>query len=70
MINVTVNDRKENEYPKLMGSVSTGLVVLFNKRSCGTCVYGDNEHKVGDYREDWIMENFVDYNFELTLQNA
>lgn len=59
------------EYPKLRNLGK--LIVLFNSLERGTVLNvpsdGMCSYKVGDYRTDWIHQNFSDFSLSITLAN-
>ena len=62
------------EFPKLMISIETGLIVLATGCSgfkyVGTVVYRDtNKCCIGEHSKEWSKERFEDYNGLITLSN-
>ena len=66
-IKIKVNRKpaKNFTYPKLMIHECSGMIVLFTSHQTGTVM----NSRIGEYREDWIVENFYDYNDNITLSN-
>lgn len=59
----------KKDYPKLMKHREADYVVLFIVEDGGTVVYTDGEHhSIGDYSEDWLMEEFIDFNGSVILE--
>jgi hypothetical protein len=70
MINSIVHKEETEKtlFPKLMESER--FVVLFRQFGKGTIIWEDNTlREVGDYFEDWDMEEFINYNDKVTLIN-
>lgn len=64
-------DEPEAEFPKLMVSTTSGVVVLFSDALAGTVVdSGDSEHEVGKHLKKWITKKFVAYNEKIVLENS
>lgn len=60
-------------YPKLKISTS-GLVVLFTDEEEGFVIGGSllsvgDDYKMGEWRTDWVHENFHDFAGSVTLSN-
>lgn len=55
-------------YPKIMRSEN--VTVLFCREKCGTVLNTTTTYTVGEYREDWCMEAFKDYNGGIMLKNG
>ena len=49
-----------------------GLIVLFTEKSTGICIKLDkgSRYAIGEYRHDWIEDEFILFNDILTLQNV
>ena len=66
-------DTPVERYPQLRRSSLTGIVVLFHNANQGTAVFvpADRRHAffVGQYREDWAMDNFTVHNGAIKLSN-
>ena len=61
---------KELEFPKLMKSSNTGIIVLFTDVDSGTTIFtGDDVWGVGHTSSNWNESHFKDFNEELTLKN-
>jgi hypothetical protein len=61
-----------SEFPKLMESKITDLIVLFSQPEIGVIVFKPETNSIfglGCYEKDWKMINFTDYNGEITLKN-
>ena len=63
--------KEKEEYPRLMKSTKTELVVFMTKKGEGFVVFeGDSFHQLGKYRDDWNMEkNFEDFQGTIELSN-
>jgi len=48
----------KTEYPCLKMNKGAGLVVLFGASRRGTVVVSNRTYPLGEFREDWIEENF------------
>lgn len=62
---------KENEtkFPKLMISPNN-LIVLFTEPEIGTVVFCQHGfHNIGTYEENWLMQNFKDFDGIVELSN-
>lgn len=72
MIKATVTEVKPqlHAYPKLMKSVTTGNIVLFSSEGVGTLLSQGVTRDIGDFRDEWLMENFEDYHGAVTLKNT
>lgn len=57
------------EYPKLMISKTSDLVVLFAERECGMVVAPDDFHPISESSDDWDMGTFEDFNGVIKLSN-
>ena len=68
---VEVKDKvSEIKFPCLMKESECGLIVLFDKDKCGTCINGGtSSHRIGDYNTSWIMPLFKLFDGEITLKN-
>jgi hypothetical protein len=74
MINVTIGESKPQEkpFPKLMIATKgawKGLVCFFEEPEKGFLINGKSSLTIG-YADNFIMEQFVDFNEPITLQNA
>lgn len=61
-----------NDFPKLMKSKDSGVVVLFTSEKSGMVVYNEESSvvdKEGDFINDWLPECFEDFTGEITLSN-
>ncbi len=73
MIKVTVGEQKpqETKFPRLMTRKIKGdLIILFTSPSVGVVVSEGIDRNIGEFRTDWIMDNFEDFNGEVKLQNS
>lgn len=66
---------KETDFPKIMMSRISGVVVGFKSPKCGTVLSytpksETTSYNVFDYITDWEMANFVDFNSKVTLENG
>lgn len=58
------------EYPCLMKSRRDDIIVLLRKAGWGTVVEaGTGQYCVGEYREDWLMENLLPFYGSVTIEN-
>ena len=71
MITAKVKEGKKvgTEFPKLMKSESSGLIVLFEKHKHGVTVRKNDDWRVGHVSDTWHMDNFEDFTGEITLKN-
>lgn len=44
---------KPIEFPVLMQSEATGIVILFTSPKVGTILVGNDAHDIGEYGDDW-----------------
>ena len=71
MITTTIKEGKKvgTEFPKLMKSIESNLIVRFRELNSGIALVGDEGSNEGEYSTDWDMEHFEDFTGELTLKN-
>lgn len=71
MITTTIKEGKKvgTEFPKLMKSVNSDLIVLFRKNQSGTVIVGNSLNKVGYVSSTWAIGSFKDFTGELILKN-
>mgnify|MGYP003647461559 CR=1 FL=1 len=55
-------------FPKLM-IANDRLIVLFNSEETGTAMNNIDDWKIGDVSNRFTMEEFKDYEGEITLKN-
>lgn len=59
-------------FPKLMLTTKDNFIVFFNEEGKGTVVslgnYKSDFLKVGQYHNDFIMKNFVDFKGTITIE--
>ena len=55
-------------FPKLMID-EDDIIVLFSSNSEGVIIQGNKYYTFGWYSKAWFMDNFKDYNGEVTLKN-
>lgn len=57
-------------FPKLMTD-HNGVVVYFSGPRRGQVLFNNNSGSFmdGEFREDWIMSSFIDFNSIITLRN-
>ena len=60
---------KELDFPKLMKSTDSSLVILFTGTQKGTVLIEDDNWDVGHNSCGWYMLGFTDFKGELTLKN-
>jgi len=70
MIKSKVSLASKNDYPKIMKSKNSGLVVLFSKSELGTVILGNELHDCGEFSDDWDMSSFTDFDGSITLSNG
>ena len=58
---------KEKSFPKLM--ISVELIVFFTKAKHGVVLRIEGDFKLGEYRDNFIMSYFKEYEGEVTLKN-
>lgn len=64
------DENVDTDFPKIMQSTTSNVVVLFNADGGGTVVAsGDSEHEVGKYLKKWKMHKFVQFNERVVLKN-
>ena len=71
MITAEIKESKVvgTEFPKLMKSDSSGLIVLFKSKNSGTVIVEGDAWKVGESASDWLDHGFEDFTGELKLKN-
>tara|TARA_R110000851_G_scaffold50558_4_gene120751 strand:- start:1554 stop:1772 length:219 start_codon:yes stop_codon:yes gene_type:complete len=71
MITAKIKESKEevNDFPKLMKSNDSYLIVLFTSKYVGTVLVKGNTWNVGHVSDDWSIMGFTDFEGELTLKN-
>lgn len=68
----TFKQAKDRPYPKLMVSIATDAIILFEKHAKGAVVFkGKGKSDVGVMNDEWNMDVFTDLDPEIkvTLQN-
>ena len=69
MIVEVKQNKTEKDFPKLMIS-QRGVIVLFETHKTGVCLVDPNrDYKIGVYSPLWSVENFQDFDGEITLKN-
>ena len=61
-------DENESMYPCLMQSFS-GIVVLFTEEKVGIVIVGNDFYSTGEFKKNWIMNNFHKFEGKLILEN-
>ena len=63
--------KKKEEYPKLMKQAVFGIIVLFEKESCGITLHDPRIKRpsVGSYSTTWSMGGFEDFDGEVVISN-
>ena len=71
MITTTIKKSKEveTEFPKLMKSINSSLIVLFTDEESGTVVARGNSRDIGYVGANWYHKGFENFNDELILKN-
>ena len=78
MIEVNVKEKEKTvekiEFPVLMKSLNSGIIVLFISETIGVCVdKGDSNKYIGLYSDSWIectsQKNWEKFEGEITLKN-
>ena len=71
MITAEIKESKVvgTEFPKLMKSVHSDLIVLFRENQSGTVIVGNSLYNVGHVSGIWGVGAFEDFNDELILKN-
>ena len=78
MIEVNVKEKEKTvekiEFPVLMKSLNSGIIVLFTSETIGVCVdKGYSTRHTGLYSDSWIectsQKNWEKYEGEITLKN-
>ena len=73
MIKVTVNQAEAaQEYPCLMISEETGLVILFTSHGVGTVIVASKvmDDKLGERKARLVMSRFKPFHGTVTLENG
>lgn len=60
---------KKPSYPRLMKVKNGTAVMLFGEFGVGICIIGGDFNPVGDWSSGWSMEEFEDFDGEVTLSN-
>lgn len=70
-IRIVLQGVSRSEWPRLM-STETGHIVLFAEPRKGTVleVGSTEDGAVGDYINNWIMDEFSDYTGRIILENC
>ena len=70
-ITVRSTEKAIEKYPRLMETES-GRIVLFSEDRKGVVLAGgdSDDCAVGDYINNWIMDQFVDFTDVLHLENS
>jgi len=55
-------------YPCLMQSFS-GIVVLFTEKKVGIVIVGNDFYSTGEFKKNWIMDNFHKFEGRLIIEN-
>lgn len=59
-----------NDYPKLMKSITSGRIALFDQPKVGVIVHSDDyPSELGGFDGEWDMANFEDFNGTVELSN-
>jgi len=68
---VEVKDKvSEIKFPCLMVTEEYDVIVLFTSLTNGTCVMSEHpNYKVGEYSNGWAIDNFNQFDGEITLKN-
>ena len=71
MITTTIKKSKEVEtdFPKLMKSINSSLIVLFADEESGTVVARGNSQDIGYVSNNWYRKGFENFNDKLILKN-
>ena len=71
MITAKIKERKKevNDFPKLMKSNNSDLIVLFTSEFNGVVLVEGSTWSVGRVSDNWSMSGFIDLKGELTLKN-
>ena len=65
-----ITQTERRQFPKLLVSKTTDLVVLFNKDKEGIVLNPDNEWPLTGFKEsDWEMESFENFRGTIELSN-
>ena len=66
MRSIVMDSRISPMYPCLMVS-NAGQIVLMDGHKTGMALNG-NAHHIGEYRTDWVMENFEPFYGSVTIE--
>lgn len=67
---IDVYNLRNLEFPKLMEYIDGELIVLFNKACYGMVIKSNELYSpVGQYRVDWVMDEFRDFGKTIKLSN-
>ena len=70
MITTTINMKESGkEFPKLMKSINSSLIVLFTDEESGTVVARGSSRDIGYVGAKWYHKGFENFNDELILKN-
>jgi hypothetical protein len=69
MMNSKINNGTKLEFPKLMKSKTTELVVLFKSEGIGTVVHPGIGWRLGEYCKDFDDRTFQEFTGEVVLSN-
>lgn len=75
---IEIEDKKLNkcDFPYLGKHIYSDCVVFFNDEESGTIIMEDKKdenranYNVGDYRTDWLQDNFILFNGVIKLSNG
>ena len=67
--NLRLQPKPATPFPKLM-QTSCRLIVLFDKKYCGTVVKAsEGSDPIAEYSESWDMEQFTDFHGVVEISN-
>ena len=70
MIKSTITETEtKNEFPKLMKSKTSGIIVFFWDDGVGVVIEGKNDQPSGYYSSGWGMDFFEDFSGTIQLSN-
>lgn len=69
-VNCAIANRKNKStsFPKIMIGTN-GTIVLFSEYGVGTVLNTNKYHDTGYYFTDWQMDQFKDFDNQITLEN-
>ena len=60
---------EKSPYPYIGKHKNGDAIVLFTSENIGTILVEDNPNDIGEYRSDWLEDNFKRFSGEVILSN-